>query len=407
MPLFKFVRENAAFLLAGMLVAFTSSYGQTFFISIFAGEIRAEFGLSHGRWGLIYTLGTTLSAVTMIWAGMLTDLFRVRQLGLVIFPILALACLSMATVPGAVLLIFVIYLLRLMGQGMMSHLAAVAMARWFVRRRGTALSISSMGFALGQAILPIIFVALLAVWDWRTLWLVAAGLVLLALPVVHRLLRLERTPQAIAKESEASGMDGRHWRRSEVLRHPLFWLMVPALMGPPTWGTALFFQQVHLAEVKGWSLAAWVSLMPLFTVTLIAANFASGLAVDRFGTTRMARLFMLPFALAFLVLGLSGSLWSAALGLMIFATGQGMQATVPPAFWAEYFGTRHLGSIKAVASAIMVFGSAVGPGVSGVLIDAGYDFDRQMLFIVGYFLFAAALAWIGLGRARSALPAAA
>ncbi|EAR53035.1 Major facilitator superfamily (MFS) transporter [Oceanicola granulosus HTCC2516] len=405
--MFKFVRENAAFLLAGMLVAFTSSYGQTFFISIFAGEIRAEFGLSHGRWGLIYTLGTTLSAVTMIWAGMLTDLFRVRQLGLVIFPILALACLSMATVPGAVLLIFVIYLLRLMGQGMMSHLAAVAMARWFVRRRGTALSISSMGFALGQAILPIIFVALLAVWDWRTLWLVAAGLVLLALPVVHRLLRLERTPQAIAKESEASGMDGRHWRRSEVLRHPLFWLMVPALMGPPTWGTALFFQQVHLAEVKGWSLAAWVSLMPLFTVTLIAANFASGLAVDRFGTTRMARLFMLPFALAFLVLGLSGSLWSAALGLMIFATGQGMQATVPPAFWAEYFGTRHLGSIKAVASAIMVFGSAVGPGVSGVLIDAGYDFDRQMLFIVGYFLFAAALAWIGLGRARSALPAAA
>ena len=66
---FGFLRSNAPWLGAGALLMFSSSYGQTFFISIFAGEIRAEYGLSDGQWGLIYTLGTTASALLMLWAG--------------------------------------------------------------------------------------------------------------------------------------------------------------------------------------------------------------------------------------------------------------------------------------------------------------------------------------------------
>ena len=68
-----FLRNNAAFLLAGILLSFTSSFGQTFFISIFAGEIMATFSLSDGDWGLIYSAGTTASAIVMVWSGVLTD----------------------------------------------------------------------------------------------------------------------------------------------------------------------------------------------------------------------------------------------------------------------------------------------------------------------------------------------
>ncbi|SLN30709.1 MFS transporter [Roseisalinus antarcticus] len=405
MQLLGFVRANAAFLLAGMLLAFTSSYGQTYFISIFAGEIRGEFGLSHGAWGGIYTIGTTVSAVIMIWSGMLTDIFRVRQLVLIVMPTLALACLAMAAVPSPLVLIFVIFALRLAGQGMMSHLAVVAMARWFVGNRGTALSISSMGIAIGQALLPVVFVALMAAFDWRSLWVVAAGMIVMTLPVLLILLRLERTPQSLAKETSVAGMNGRHWSRPEVLRHPLFWLMVPALLGPPAWGTALFFQQVHMAEVKGWELSEWVSLLPLFTVTLIMANFASGQAIDRLGVGRVVLIYMLPFAVGFVLLSYAQSIAFAALGLMVFALGQGMQSTVPGAFWAEYFGTRHLGSIKAASTAIMVLGSAIGPGVTGFLIDWGIDFPQQMLAIAVYFAFAGLCSVIGVVRARTALPA--
>ena len=96
MSTLSFLRDNARWLSAGALLTFLSSFGQTFFISIFAGEIREGFQLSHGQWGGIYTMGTTVSAIVMVWAGGLTDQFRVRSLGAVILGMLMLACLAMA-----------------------------------------------------------------------------------------------------------------------------------------------------------------------------------------------------------------------------------------------------------------------------------------------------------------------
>ncbi|SES07838.1 Major Facilitator Superfamily protein [Tranquillimonas rosea] len=404
MPVRDFIRRNAAFLAAGFLLSFTSSYGQTYFISVFAGEIRGEFGLSHGAWGGLYTLGTTASALLMVWAGLLTDRFRARQLGIFVAAILTCACLAMSVVPNVVALVGVIFLLRFSGQGMMSQLANVSMARWFVASRGLALSISSMGFAVGQAALPVAFVALLAVFDWRVLWLVAAALVVVTFPVIYRLLKLERTPQSLASEGESvTGMNNRHWTRVEAARHWLFWLAIPVIIGPPAWGTALFFQQVHLAEVKGWRLVEFVSLLPFFTVASVSMTLASGWAIDRFGTGRLMPFFPLPFAAGFLALSFAQTLPAAGLGMVLVGIGSGMQATLPAAFWAEFYGTRHLGGLKALSMALMVLASAVGPGLTGALIDAGYDFPEQMLGIVAYYLVAGGLAAIGAAWARPLL----
>ena len=394
----RFVFDNWLFLLAGFLLTFTSSYGQTYFISIFAGEIRSTFSLTDGQWGGIYTAGTTLSAITMVWAGALTDRFRVRELSMVVMIGLALACLAMATVPNWVLLIAVIFALRLSGQGMMSQLGAVAMARWFVAARGRALSLSSMGFAVGQATLPVMFVALFASWHWRSLWVLAAGLVIVTIPVMRYLLQHERTPQSMAKTEQFAGMKGHHWTRRDLLRSGLFWMIVPMVLGPSAWGTALFFQQVHLTEVKGWELVNFVALMPLFTMAAVVFTFVSGWAIDRFGVKWVVPVQMLPFALSFFVLAYADTIAMAGVGMVIFGIGQGMQATAPAAFWAEFYGTRHLGAIKAIAAAIMVFGSAIGPGVTGVLIDAGIDFPDQMVSIGVYYLLAGALAAFGILR---------
>jgi len=405
----RFLTTNWTWLLAGFLLSFSSSYGQTFFISIFAGEIRAEFGLSHGAWGGIYTLGTTASAIAMIWVGGLTDRFRARQLGMITMLALALACFAMAALPGGWVwgLVLVIFGLRFAGQGMMSHIAIVAMARWFVATRGRAISIASMGFALGQAVLPLLFVALLVMMDWRMTWVIAAGLVLITIPATNLLLRQERNPQSTAESAQVAGMSGLHWTRAQALRHPLFWLMIPLMIGPPTWGTALFFQQVHLAEVKGWTLAEFVALLPLYTFVTIIFTFASGWAIDRFGTGRLAPWYMLPYAAAFAVLSLAQGIGMAAVGMALFGVGSGIQATLPGAFWAEYYGTRHIGAIKAVAAAVMVFGSAIGPGISGVLIDRGIDFPVQMIGFAVYFVLAAICGTIAMRMVRTSLAATA
>ena len=403
MAYLQFIRANWLFLLAGFLLTFTSSYGQTYFISLFAGDIKGSFGLSDGQWGGIYTIGTTLSAITMVWAGVLTDRFRVRRLSFWVMIALATACLAMAAVPNWIALIFVIYALRLTGQGMMSQLGAVAMVRWFEATRGKALSLSSMGFAMGQAILPVVFVALFAVFHWRSLWVLAAVLVLVTMPVMLALLRQERTPQSMAETTQVAGMDGMHWTRMQMMRHGLFWLMIPMIIGPAAWGTALFFQQVHLTEVKGWSLVSFVALMPLYTVTSVISTFVSGWAVDRFGVNRVTPVQMLPFALSFAVLAYADTIFVAGIGLMIFGVGQGMQATATSVFWAEFYGTRYIGSIKAVAAALMVFGSAIGPGITGLFIDLGVNFPEQMIPIAIYYVIAAVMATAGVRKYQGKL----
>ncbi|WP_299672472.1 MFS transporter [uncultured Roseobacter sp.] len=400
----RFLIDNRLFLLAGFLLSFTSSYGQTFFIGIFAGDIMRAFDLTDGQWGMLYTLSTSASAVAMIWAGALCDSFRVRSLSLWIMVLLAVACLGMTTVGGSLLLALVVFALRFLGQGMMSQIAYVAMARWFIAARGRAISLAAMGFSAGQAVLPVSFVALLALLDWRMLWAIAALLIITTIPIIQRLLRQERTPQSMAESSHSLGMKGRHWSRSDMLRHPLFYLFIPAMIGPAAWGTALFFQQVHLTEVKGWSLVSFVALLPIYTMSAIAFTVVAGWAVDRFGVKWVVPFQMIPFAIAFAVLAVAETIPVAGLGLVIFGVGQGIQSTATAAFWATFYGTRHLGSIKSAAAALMVFGSAIGPGLTGFLIDYGIDFPRQMVPISLFYLCGALLACLGTLRYHRDLP---
>lgn len=398
MRLGRFLLGNARFLTAGALLSFGSSFGQTYFISVFAGVLMADLGLSDGDWGGIYALGTMASAALMVWAGTLVDRFRVRQLAWIVVPCLALSCLAMAVVPAGWALIPVVFLLRFFGQGMMAHLSVTAMARWFVAARGKALSISALGFALGQALLPLVVVLLMALVGWRWVWVIAALSLMAALPLLARLLKAERTPQAAAAETETFGLGGRHWTRGQAVRHWLFWLSVPMLVGPSAFNTALFFQKVHLAEVKGWELAYFVALFPLFTAVAFAVTLLSGLAIDRYGAAKVLGLYLVPFALGFFLMAEAQTLAAAALAMVVLALGAGLQSTAPPAFLAQVYGTRHIGAIKALGVALMVLGSALGPGLTGLLIDTGRDFPEQMRAIAVFFVISAGLMGWGILR---------
>ena len=403
MSILAFLRDNAPWLSAGVLLTFLSGFGQTYFISIFAGEIRESFALSHGQWGGIYTLGTTASALVMVWAGGLTDRFRVRALAPVILVMMTGACLFMALNPVWWLLPVVIFSLRFTGQGMMSHIAVVAMARWFVAARGKALSVATLGFAVGEAFLPLIFVSLLLVYDWRMLWLVAAGIAVLGIPLLMLLLRRERTPQSWAQTSQSLGMQEMHWTRRQTLGHFLFWFMVPALLGPAAFNTAFFFHQVHFAEIKAVAHVELVAMFPIYTAVGIGAMILSGWALDRLGTARLLPFMQIPMVAAFLFFAFADGPGMLILGFVFLAMTTGANSTLPNAFWAEFYGTANLGSIKAMAAAIMVFGSAIGPGLTGVAIDFGVGIETQYIFVAGYFVFTTVMMTIGVRRARPLL----
>ena len=394
----KFILDNFRWLLASFLLFFMSSFGQTMFISIFAGEIQKEFNLSNGAWGGLYMAGTLSSAIIMLWVGGLTDIFKVRLLGSLTLGLLALSCLAMCFLNYLFLLPFVIFALRLTGQGMITHIASVSIGRWFVATRGRAISISHLGYSLGEATLPVLFVIIISFYGWRYSWFLSAIILIAAIPLLLSLLSKERSPKNIIKEQNSTGLDNRHWTRAEAIRHPLFWFLLPALIGPAAFSTAFFFLHVHYAEIKSWSHLQVVSLFPIFTISSIIAMLVSGVIIDRFNTSKLMYLCLIPASLGFSVLSFSETLLLAAIGISMIGITSGIQSTLSSAFWAEFYGTKHLGSIKALATSTMVLGSALGPGITGYVIDLGFNFTTQMPWISAYYIFATFLALFGIKK---------
>ena len=257
METLRFVRDNARWLAAGIILTWSSSFGQTYFISLSAGHIREAFDLTHGEWGGIYTIGTTISAIALVQIGWFADIMRVRSLALIVIAGFIAMCIAMSVAEHWLVLIMVIAGLRFCGQGMMSHLALTAMGRWYRAQRGRAVAVGSLGFALGEAFLPMLFVAVSGAVGWRNAWLVAAfTLAAFTAPMLAFLLKQERTPQSIAATRESAGIEGRHWKRREAVRHWLIWTLLPGILAPSFMITALFFHQVHVTDVKGWSLGS-------------------------------------------------------------------------------------------------------------------------------------------------------
>lgn len=374
-----FYRENKGWLATGLLLTLGSSFGQTFFISLFAGEIRAEFGLSNGAWGQLYTVATLASAAVLVQAGRMADTTALRKLSFLVLLGFAAASLGLALSNTVLALGVAVFGLRFCGQGMMGHIAMTAMGRWFRANRGRAIALAVMGYPIGEALLPPVAVPLIGVIGWRYAWIATAAVILaLLLPALMRLMAEARTPQGEGPQETAAGRFGaRHWTRGDVLGHWAFWALLPGVLAPSFIGTVVFFHQVHIAEAKGWSVATMAFGYTVYAALSVGSALIAGGATDRIGPRRMLPVYLLPMALGCAVLAAGGSeiAWFATLAL--FGVTQGVAVTLLGALWPTLYGTRHLGAIKALATSAMVVSTAVGPGITGILIDTGLSLPDQ------------------------------
>ncbi|MEX2453178.1 MAG: MFS transporter [Rhodospirillaceae bacterium] len=412
------LRPELRWLSAGFLLVFCSAFGQTYFIAIFAGDIKAALSLTDGAFGTIYMAGTLASAALLVWGGRLADRLPVRWLGAGTLAGLALAAVGMASVTSTWMLAVAVFGLRFFGQGMLTTVAMTAMARWFVRRRGRAISIAALGFPAAEAALAIAAVAAVGFVGWRATWLlIAALLVAVAAPALIALLRHgERTPPALPAASPAaspaapaapaspvpvspapgfptaSPADARRdWTRGEMLRSPLFYALLPGLLAMPLVFTGVFFNQVAVVELKGWELAWFAAAFPVLAGANVLSALAAGWLIDRIGARRLLPVSLVPQGLSILLLVFAGGVWVLPVFMALAGVAVGLAATVQGALLAELYGTRHLGAIRAAVVAAMVFATALAPAVIGLLLDAGVPLAAQ-LGAMAVFCFAAA-AW--------------
>jgi MFS family permease len=408
---FAFIRGNARWLGGGFLLTLFSSFGQTFYIGLSGDVLRGIFHLSGGAFGGIYMVATLASAATLPWLGRTLDVMPGWKVVRFTMPALAFACVLIALAPNIAVLTFSIYLLRLFGQGMMTEIAFTEIGRWFVANRGRAMALIMIGQQLGNAVLPAAVVLVTqGSGDWRTGWFAGAAMVVaIGMPAIMALMRVERVPHA-QEAKMARKRTARDWTRGQVIRDPLLYLLLAGTLAPAFIGTVIFFHQSYLVELRGYSPLAFAAAYPVMSVTTVVFGLLCGFLVDRFGALRLLPYFLIPLALASLAVGLVTPVWGVYVFMLLLGVSFGFTSTLLGALWPEVYGIANLGGIRAITVAAAVLATAIGPGITGALIDLGITLPTQMLWLAGWcvavsFLLAFAVRRIG-QREREALAAA-
>ncbi len=379
----RFILTNTRWLVGGLLLTLCSTFGQTYFISLFSAQIREEFALTHGEFGQLYMLATLASAATLIWLGKVLDHTRIAWVAIGVFAGLALFSLSMGFASSTTALLVTLYGLRLFGQGMMTHTAMTAMGKWYVAARGRAVATAGMGYQLGEGVIPVLVITALGTFYWRHLWFAAVCILLLLAPVIGLLFHRERIPNSAEADIAAKG---HQWTRTEVLRDPLFYLLCFGILAPAFIGTAHFFHFIHIAEYKNWD-TTWASstylALALMTITW---SLIAGWLIDKFSAKHLLPFFLLPMGAGCLALAVSSAPAALIVFMVLLGISYGLSSSLFGALWPEIYGSKHLGSIRAVSIAIMVLSSALGPGATGTLMDAGVSYNNQLWAMGAYAL---------------------
>lgn len=382
-------------------MTFWSSPGQTFLISLFSGEIRTELSLSDGEFAGIYSLATLLSAIVMIWSGSLVDRVNLKRLSIAIVLGLGIGCGMMSLSESVLTLLISLFLLRQLGQGLMFIVSSTAMVRYLDEHKGKASALASMGYAVAEAIMPSMLVALLLWVGWRQSWQVAGILlVVFMLPAIVFLLRSHEqrhrdylTQISQQNDDRVRVYRRRQWTRPEVIRDRYFYLFAPGLMSQPLMFTGFIFHQVHLVESKGWPLIGWAALFSVYAMVSVGTKLVTGFLIDRYGAIRMIPLVALPMGFGLIVLAYSSSLVGGGIFLVLTGITVGFQSTATAPFWSEMYGNQHLGSIKSLGAAAMVFCTALSPIVMGWQIDIGTGMDTLAIAGSVYIFLTSALAY--------------
>ena len=367
-----FLWAERRFLAFGLLAVFLSGFGQTFFVALFGAEIRDTFDLSHGDFGLVYGLASVASAAVMVWAGRGVDRLDLRKFVALVVLCLAAGTVLIAWAEHLLVLLAGLFLVRVCGQGLMLHLALTSMSRYYRTHRGAAGGVAAIGLPLAEAVFPALAVFVAGATDWRVVWWGGAlVLLVVALPALQWLLRghgqrRRAYAAALAEEGPASG-----WARREVLRDPVFYGLLPAVVAAPCTVTVIFFHQAHIAEQNGWSLEWVATSLAAFAAAHVCGLLGAGPLVDRFAARSVLSMALLPLMGGLMVLVLGAGYWVAPVYLAFCGLAVGMTGTSANAVWAELYGTAHLGAIRAMAHACMVFSTALAPPLTGWLFDRG------------------------------------
>lgn len=344
--------------------------------------IIADLNISRSAVSAAYLVGTLTGAVMMPALGRAIDAFGPRRVIAVIGLVFSGALFAMSAVTSLTGLTGTFVLIRMAGQGALGLAATTLVAHWFTRRRGTVLgAVSAIGTS-AISLTPVLIEGLVVTQGWRhVLHLEAAAILLLVLPVAVLALRdrpgqLGQNPDGTPPPDVCDTAPEWGVTRAFALRSPFFWLVTSGVATSGLLSTAINFHQISLLTARGLTeTEAAANFLPQTAATL-GATLVTGWLADRMRATTLIAAAMLTLTAA-LLLGVIAApgLLAISFGALLGAAG-GSIRTLEAATFPRHFGTRHLGAIRGVVTAVSVGSTAFGPLMFAALhgITRSYTF---------------------------------
>ena len=365
-------------ILFGFIFTFFSSFGQSFFLGLFNNSIRDALSITQGQFGSIYASATLLSSFLLIWVGKKIDDIDIFRFAFFVTLLLSFSCFLFSKISSIIFLFIAIFLMRFSGQGMMSHTATTTISRYFTKSRGKALSTSWFGLSTAEFILPVLIVYILTITSWQNIWIYISILVLIILPTTSFVLikNLNFDSREELEEHEQKEKDIFQWKRIEVLKDYRFYIICLNMLAMPWIATGVFVYQSFITESNDWGTFVIAQSFMVYSILSVLTLLISGFLIDKF-TSRKLLIFMnIPLLLSTLVLIFFNTPMTSFIFLGLIGISNGLANVLGSSTWAEIYGVKHIGSIKALSTALMVFSTAFGTALFGILIDKGYSIEH-------------------------------
>ncbi|WP_297682007.1 MFS transporter [uncultured Candidatus Pelagibacter sp.] len=360
-------------ILFGFIFTFFSSFGQSYFLGLFNSSIREALSITHGQFGSIYASATLCSSVLLIWVGKKIDDVNIFKFAFFVIILLSFACFFFSRITSVFLLFVAIFLMRFSGQGMMSHTASTTISRYFTKTRGRALSISWFGLSSAEFIMPVLMVYLLTIIDWQNLWLIFSITVLIVLPIASFLLiKNLNLDSRESSDEDKKNVEIKQWKRREVIKDYRFYIISSNMLAMPWIFTGFAVFQSFIQTSKGWGPYVIAQSFMSYSILSVLTLFLSGFLIDKFTSRKLLIYMNIPLLLSVIVLFFFDTQFTAFIFLGLVGISNGFANILGSSTWAELYGVKYLGSIKALTTALMVFATAFGTALFGYLIDLGF-----------------------------------
>lgn len=361
-------------LFVAALASFVSGPGQTFTFSVFQDSFINDLGLSATAISTLYLFGSLTAAGMIIFIGRSLDRYGPRRMMVVSVVVLGLGALWLSRVHSSWQLFVGFTIMRTMGQGALSLIPATVVSIWFVRKRAMALALMALGGALASGIYPFYGATLIGEFGWRTAWVAIAvtGWVLLIVPAI---IFIRTSPESIGLLPDGDTSDGApgddskvkeshsefSWSVREATRSRTLWFLIFAGSAQSLVGTGVAFQQVSIMTSKGMTIGAAAGVFGIMAPTAIAGQFLAGYLAGRYPVRYLIAAGQMGIVAAMIMLLGSSELWHAYIYGAILGTVMGFLMNLNHVVWPNYFGRRHLGSIRGITNFGTMSAAAIGP----------------------------------------------